>query len=636
MKDSPAALAAVPHLRSGAARRDPGRRDGRHRRSTRCGSRRGDVRVDDGRDRGGRRAGGEPRRLLGLPRRARATSARTRISTRRSPAGCRTTLEPPENFVADPAAHLVAARPRARRGRDPRLGARRRDGGAALGHDDARRPPRLAERDRRLARRDRGGARRARRPLGALLRDVRPRRAGARAAGVAENRRFLERVAREQPPLARGDGRRARLVHALRRDARRVRRAPRRSASALHVHAAEDARRRARRAARYGVRVVERLHAPARSTSARCSRTASTSTTTSSTLVARRERDRRPQRPLEHEQLDRPRARRPRSGRSVALGTDGIGADMFEESRAAFFRLREDDLGAGADWPLARLAEGARARRPRLRRAAARDARARRAGRPRRARLRRAGAARRRQLRRSLGLRPLVAARPRRDGRGRVGRRRPAARARRPGTSSPPTRSREAERLWRRLDEIAAARVRAERRLTMVMRGPRRALPAGQAPDPRRHATTRSSPRSTASRPSGRRRAGSCARRRCRWPRSPPSPSGSRSARASSTTGRATSACSRRRSRRSTTSRPGGSSSASAPGGSRSPRRSASTARKPLAGDARDGRGVPAAARDGARHLPRRVRPPRRRRDRHRPRRPLAEARADLHRRDRR
>jgi cytosine/adenosine deaminase-related metal-dependent hydrolase len=33
---------------------------------------------------------------------------------------------------------------------------------------------------------------------------------------------------------------------------------------------------------------------------------------------------------------------------------------MFEESRAAYFRLREDDVGAAPDWPLARLAEGAR------------------------------------------------------------------------------------------------------------------------------------------------------------------------------------------------------------------------------------------------------------------------------------
>ena len=42
-------------------------------------------------------------------------------------------------------------------------------------------------------------------------------------AGIAENRRFLERVRTERPPLAPGDGRRARVVHALRRDAGRVR-----------------------------------------------------------------------------------------------------------------------------------------------------------------------------------------------------------------------------------------------------------------------------------------------------------------------------------------------------------------------------------------------------------------------------
>ncbi|HKB93589.1 MAG TPA: amidohydrolase family protein [Gaiellaceae bacterium] len=40
----------------------------------------------------------------------------------------------------------------------------------------------------------------------------------------------------------------------------------------------------------------------------------------------------------------------------LALGTDGIGSDMFEESHAAYFRLREDDVSAGVDWPLARLA----------------------------------------------------------------------------------------------------------------------------------------------------------------------------------------------------------------------------------------------------------------------------------------
>ena len=108
-----------------------------------------------------------------------------------------------------------------------------------------------------------------------------------------------------------------------------------------------------------------------------------------------------------------------------------------------------------------------------------------------------------------------------------------------------------------------------------------------------------------------------------------------RSAPASSTTGRATSACSPRRSRRSTTSRPGAIKLGIGAWWEPLASKVGIDRRRPLLGDARDGRGSTPAARDGARHLPRRVRPPRRRRDRHRPRRPLAEARADLHRRDR-
>jgi cytosine/adenosine deaminase-related metal-dependent hydrolase len=53
------------------------------------------------------------------------------------------------------------------------------------------------------------------------------------------------------------------------------------------------------------------------------------------------------------------RARVGALGGRVALGTDGIGSDMFEESRAAYFRLKEDDLAAGRGWPLAPLARGA-------------------------------------------------------------------------------------------------------------------------------------------------------------------------------------------------------------------------------------------------------------------------------------
>ncbi len=43
----------------------------------------------------------------------------------------------------------------------------------------------------------------------------------------------------------------------------------------------------------------------------------------------------------------------------VALGTDGIGGDMFTESQAGFFRANEAG-GAPGTWPLDRLAEGAR------------------------------------------------------------------------------------------------------------------------------------------------------------------------------------------------------------------------------------------------------------------------------------
>ena len=54
------------------------------------------------------------------------------------------------------------------------------------------------------------------------------------------------------------------------------------------------------------------------------------------------------------------RARVLELGPRVALGTDGIGSDMFEESRSAWFRLREDDLLAPWGFPLTALAESAR------------------------------------------------------------------------------------------------------------------------------------------------------------------------------------------------------------------------------------------------------------------------------------
>lgn len=49
-----------------------------------------------------------------------------------------------------------------------------------------------------------------------------------------------------------------------------------------------------------------------------------------------------------------------RFGERVALGTDGIGADMFEESKFAFFRAREAVRGASAETSLRMLHNGQR------------------------------------------------------------------------------------------------------------------------------------------------------------------------------------------------------------------------------------------------------------------------------------
>ena len=164
--------------------------------------------------------------------------------------------------------------------------------------------------------------------------------------------------------------------------------------SAVHIHVAEDdVGRDAMLARGSGPVSSERLADAGALDGRRSSPTASTSTTTRSELV----RDAGASvahNPRSNMNNSVGHAARRRLGDRVALGTDGIGADMFAESRAAYFRAREDDL-ADAD----RLA--ARARSPRapgspgaVRRAALGQHRARRAGRSRRPRLRGADAAR--------------------------------------------------------------------------------------------------------------------------------------------------------------------------------------------------------------------------------------------------
>jgi putative selenium metabolism protein SsnA len=177
-------------------------------------------------------------------------------------------------------------------------------------------------------------------------------------AGVAENRRFLDRVRREQPLLTRGMvGAHASFTLSDETLAACCE-AAETHAVGLHVHAAEDLADEIDAVARCGHRVAARLQGAG--------------ALNERTLLAHGVHLDDDEIGLVHaagaslahnarSNMNNSigRARLSALGARVSLGTDGIGSDMFEESRTAFFRLREDDGGTGGDWPLARLAESA-------------------------------------------------------------------------------------------------------------------------------------------------------------------------------------------------------------------------------------------------------------------------------------
>jgi putative selenium metabolism protein SsnA len=178
-------------------------------------------------------------------------------------------------------------------------------------------------------------------------------------AGLAENRRFVQRAQRERLPLARGlIGAHASFTLSEETLAACVD-AAHAHCVGIHVHAGEDVADERDSEALYDLRVAERL--------------ARAGALDGRTLLAHGvhlgegeiELVRLANASIAHNARSnmnnaigriRPEALGPR----VALGTDGIGSDMFEESRTAYFRLREDDRHAGPDWPLQRLADGAR------------------------------------------------------------------------------------------------------------------------------------------------------------------------------------------------------------------------------------------------------------------------------------
>jgi putative selenium metabolism protein SsnA len=186
-------------------------------------------------------------------------------------------------------------------------------------------------------------------------------RDGAAAAdqGLVENDRFLAATCAGGRPLARGMvGAHASFTLSAETLAGCVDLA-RQWGVGLHIHTAEDAADERDAEARFGMRVAERLNA-AGALDAR-------SLLAHGVHLDQREVDlvRAAGATVVHNARSNMnngvgRARLDALGERVALGTDGIGSDMFEEGRAAYLRHREEDVATSMAWPLDRLAEGAR------------------------------------------------------------------------------------------------------------------------------------------------------------------------------------------------------------------------------------------------------------------------------------
>jgi putative selenium metabolism protein SsnA len=177
------------------------------------------------------------------------------------------------------------------------------------------------------------------------------------AAGIAENRRFIR--SHRADPMARGMmGAHASFTLAPDTLGEVVDVANAVDAG-VHIHVAEDAADQRDAQARCGRRVVERLHAAGALTDqallAHCvhvDRAEIELVTVSGATVVCNPRS----------NMNNSVGHSPFTGvaERVALGTDGIGGDLFTESQVGLFRAKEADVHTAGDWPLRRLADGAR------------------------------------------------------------------------------------------------------------------------------------------------------------------------------------------------------------------------------------------------------------------------------------
>ena len=174
-------------------------------------------------------------------------------------------------------------------------------------------------------------------------------------AGVAENRRFLKSPRR----LTRGlVGAHASFTLSVETLAACVEVA-RTTGRGIHIHIAEDPADERDALARFGRRVVHRLADAGaldeRAILAHCIHVDANeieAIRASGATVAHNARS----------NMNNAVGRAPvaRLGERVVLGTDGIGGDMFAESQTAYWRAREEDVFLPIDWPLARMAETGR------------------------------------------------------------------------------------------------------------------------------------------------------------------------------------------------------------------------------------------------------------------------------------
>jgi putative selenium metabolism protein SsnA len=183
------------------------------------------------------------------------------------------------------------------------------------------------------------------------------------AAGIAENRRFLARSQESAQGLARGmvgahasftlsDDTLAQLADVARA-----------GGVGVHIHVAEDAADQADARARCGYGVVERLDRAGLLTEqallAHCVHVAPAEihavADTGATVVCNPRSNMN--NAVGHSPFNHVA---PGVGGGVALGTDGIGGDLFAESQVGWFRAREAEVAMPGSWPLARLTDGAR------------------------------------------------------------------------------------------------------------------------------------------------------------------------------------------------------------------------------------------------------------------------------------